>query len=152
MSEKTVNIIAKGLMYIVGVVGVIFVLLTFINWDSVAGNRAEIDDYVGAAMYVCYIAFVLAAIIGVGFGIFHFLTNLKQAKGTLIGLLVFAAVLVVSYFIASDEVLRAYSLGDGSAPSPELVKISDAGIISFYILGLLAIAAAVFAEVSRLFK
>lgn len=152
MSEKTVSIIANSLMYLVGVVGIVFVLLTFFNWDSVAGNRAEIDGYVGAAMYVCYIAFVIAALIGIGFGVFHFLRNIKQAKGTLIGLVVFAAVLVVSYFIASDEVLRSYAMGDGSAPTPELVKISGAGIIAFYIFGLLAIVAAVFAEVSRLFK
>lgn len=152
MSEKTINIIAKGLMYLVALVGVVFVLLTFINWDSVAGNRAEIDGYVGAAMYVCYIAFVIAALIGIGFGVYHFLTNIKQAKGTLIGLVVFAAVLVVSYVIASDEVLRSYAMGDGSPPTAELVKLSGAGIIAFYIFGLLAIAAAVFAEVSRLFK
>jgi len=152
MSEKTINIIAKSLMYLVGVVGVVFVLLTFFNWDSVSGNRAEIDSYVGAAMYVCYIAFILAALIGVGYGIYHFLTNIKRAKGTLIGLVVFAAVLVVSYVLASDEVLRSYALLDGNAPSPEIVKLSGAGIISFYIFGLLAIVAAVFAEVSRLFK
>lgn len=152
MSEKMVSILSKGLMYVVGAVGILFVLLAFVNWDSVTMDRSEIDGYVGAAMYVCYIAFIVAALIGIGFGIFHFLTNIKNSKGTLIGLLVFAVVLVVSYALASDEVLRSYALGDGSSPSPELVKISGAGIIAFYIFGLLAIVAAVFAEVSRLFK
>lgn len=152
MSEKSINIVAKGLMYLVAVIGVIFVLLTFYNWDSVAENRSEIDGYVGAAMYVCYAGFILAALIGVGFGIYQFLTNIKQAKGALIGLVVFVAVLVLSYVLASDEVLRAYALGDGSSPSPELVRLSGAGIIAFYIFGLLAVVAAVFAEVSRLFK
>lgn len=152
MSEKSINIVAKGLMYLVGAIGVIFVLLTFFNWDSVASNRAEIDGYVGAAMYVCYAGFILAALIGIGFGIYQFLTNLKKAKGTLIGIVVFAVVLVASYVLASDEVMRAYAMGDGSAPTPELVKISGAGIIAFYIFGLLAIFAAIFAEVSRLFK
>lgn len=152
MSEKTVGIISKGLMYLVGAVGVLFVLLTFANWDSVASNRDEIDGYVGAAMYVCYIGFILAALIGIGFGAYHFLANIKKSKGTLVGVLVFAVVLVISYFLASDEVLRSYAMGDGSAPSPELVKVSGAGIIAFYLFGLLAIAAAIFAEISRLFK
>jgi hypothetical protein len=152
MSEKMVSILSKGLMYAVGALGILFVLLAFGNWDSITMNRADIDGYVGAAMYVCYIAFIVAALIGIGFGVFHFVTNLKNSKGALVGILVFAVVLVLSYVLASDEVLRSYALGDGSPPSPELVKISGAGIIAFYIFGLLAIAAAIFAEVSRLFK
>jgi len=152
MSEKMVSILSKGLMYAVGALGILFVLLAFGTWDSITMNRADIDGYVGAAMYVCYIAFIVAALIGIGFGVFHFVTNLKNSKGALVGILVFAVVLVLSYVLASDEVLRSYALGDGSAPSPELVKISGAGIIAFYIFGLLAIAAAIFAEVSRLFK
>lgn len=152
MSEKMVGILSKGLMYAVGAIGILFVLLAFTSWDSVTMNRSDIDGYVGAAMYVCYIAFIVAALIGVGFGIFQFLTNLKNSKGALLGVLVFAVVLIVSYFLASDEVLRSYALGDGTPPSPELVKISGAGIIAFYIFGLLAVVVAVFAEVSRLFK
>jgi len=152
MGEKTVNIVAKGLMYLVAAVGILFVLLTFFNWDSVAENRADIDGYVGTAMYVCYAGFILAAVIGIGFGIYHFLTHIKQAKGTLIGLIVFIAVLVLSYVLASDEVLRAYSMGDGTSPSTDIVKMTGAGIIAFYALGILAIVAAIFAEISRLFK
>jgi len=152
MGEKTVNIVAKGLMYLVAAVGILFVLLTFFNWDSVAENRADIDGYVGTAMYVCYAGFILAAVIGIGFGIYHFFTNIKQAKGTLIGLVVFVAVLILSYLLASDEVLRAYSMGDGTSPSTDIVKMTGAGIIAFYALAILAIVAAIFAEISRLFK
>lgn len=152
MNEKTVNIVAKGLMYLIAALGIIFVLLTFTNWDSVAENRADIDGYVGTAMYVVYAGFLLAAVIGVGFGIYHFLTNLSRAKGTLIGLVVFVVVLAISYALASDEVLRAYSMGDGTSPSPEIVKMTGAGVIAIYALGILAIFAAVFSEISRLFK
>lgn len=152
MSEKTVSIISKGLMYAVGAIGVLFVILTFTNWDSIEQNRAAIDGYVGAAMYVCYIGFIVAALIGIGFGIYQFLTNLKNSKGALIGVAVFAVVLVISYALASDEVLRAFAMGNGTPPSAEVVKWSGTGIIAVYIFGLLAVFAAIFAEVARLFK
>ena len=151
MSEKTVSLISKVLMYGIVAIGVIMILLTLINWDSVSGNRSDIDAYVGGAMWVCYIGFIIAAAVALIFGVVHFLGNIKNSKGTLIGIVGFVIIIAVSYAVSSDEVLRAFTAG-GSNPSPSIVKWSGAGIVMVYILGLLAVIAAIFSEVSRLFK
>ncbi len=152
MSEKMVGIISKGLMYAVAGIGLLFVMLTYLNWDSVSMNRAEIDGYVGAAMYVCYIGFIAAALFGILFGVYHFFTNFGKSKGALVGMAIFVGVIFVSYLLASDEVLRAYSMGGTEPPSPETVKFSGTGIIAVYIFGILTVGAAVFSEIARLFK
>lgn len=151
MSEKTVSLISKVLMYGIVAIGVIMILLTLVNWDSVSGNRADIDGYVGGAMWVCYIGFLIATVIALIFGVVHFLGNIKNSKGTLIGIVGFVIIIAVSYALSSDEVLRAFTAG-GSNPSPSIVKWSGTGIVVVYILGLLAVIAAIFSEVSRLFK
>ncbi len=152
MSEKSISILANGTMYVISAIGIIITLMVAFKWDAVAANYAEIDGLVGAAMYVCYIAFILGALLGIGFGIYHFLTNLSNAKGTLIGLGVFLVVFIISYFIASDEVLSVFVMADGSPVSSEMVKFSDTGIIASYLFGLLAIVAAIYAEISRVLK
>lgn len=151
MSEKTVSLISKVLMYGIVAVGVLMLLLTLVTWDSVALNRGDIDGYVGGAMWVCYIGFLIAAAVALIFGVVHFLGNIKNSKGTLIGIVGFVVIIAISYVLSSDEVLRAYTLG-GNAPTGSIVKWSGAGIVVVYILGALAIVAAIFSEVSRLFK
>jgi hypothetical protein len=151
MSEKTVSLLSKVLMYGIVAIGVLMLLLTINTWDSVAGNRADIDSYVGGAIWVCYIGFLIAAAVALIFGVLHFFGNIKNSKGTLIGLVVFAVIVTLSYVLSSDEVLRAYTLG-GNTPTAGEVKWSGTGIVVVYILGLVAIFAAIFSEVSRLFK
>jgi hypothetical protein len=151
MNEKSVSLISKVLMYGIVAIGVIMIMLTLLNWDSISGNRADIDSYVGGAMWVCYIGFMIAAAIALIFGVVHFLGNIKNSKGTLVGIVGFVIIIAISYALSSDEVLRAFTTG-GSNPTPSIVKWSGAGIVMVYILGLLAILAAIFSEVSRLFK
>ena len=75
--------------------------------------------------------------------------NPKKAKSSVIGLVAILAVFGIAYAIGSDEILPEY---DGFISDPSASKNVSMGLIAFYILGAGAIAAAVFAEVSKAFK
>ena len=70
-----------------------------------------------------------------------------KMKGTAIGIGAMILVFVVSYVLASREVLKSY--GDVTESTSRMVGM---GLISFYILLVLAVLSIVYASVSRLLK
>jgi hypothetical protein len=70
---------------------------------------------------------------------------------TVIGLAAFAVIGVISYSMATDEVLKAYEAG-GLVVTAAESKLSDMGLILSYILGAASIVAIVAAELTRAFK
>jgi len=70
-----------------------------------------------------------------------------KMKGTAIGIGAMILVFVVSYVLASGEVLKSY--GDVTESTSRMVGM---GLISFYILLVLAVLSIVYASVSRLLK
>ena len=77
------------------------------------------------------------------------LSNTKNAKKTLYTILGLVLVSLVSYLIASDEVLQSYEKYKISASQSKNVGM---GLLMFYILGSLAIASILYAELSKVFS
>ena len=61
----------------------------------------------------------------------------------------FISILLVTYLLASDDVLNSYENYNTTASS---VKLVGMGLITFYILALGAVAAVLYAELGKLFK
>ena len=77
-------------------------------------------------------------------------TNPKKAKSALIGVGVLVVICAVAYFMSSNEV---HSNIDGDILADAgTSKLSEGGLIAFYILAVVAIGSIVFAEVSKMFK
>lgn len=106
------------------------------------------EDMVGPAITLSMILMGVGAGVAVLFGLYQLLTNIKKNMRMLIGLAVFAILVIISYSLADDTVLRSYPEGTSSGG----VKTSEAGIFVMYLLIGIAAAAAIIAEVSRLFK
>ncbi|TXC78955.1 hypothetical protein [Luteibaculum oceani] len=117
--------------------GIIFVLMIL------GGN----DGMVGSALTLTYVALAASAIAALGFGIYLFLTNIKNNKTGIISLGVFAAIILIAYATASSDIPAIkQQVSEGT------VKMVGGGIVAFYILLIGAVGSIVYAEVSKLFK
>jgi len=98
----------------------------------------------------CYALIGIAVVKTLGFSIVEMVLNPKKAKSALIGVGVLVVICVVSYFMSSNEV---HSNMDGDILADAgTSKVSEGGLIAFYILGVIAIGTIVFSEVSKMFK
>ncbi len=77
------------------------------------------------------------------------LSNTKNAKKTLYAILGLIVVCILSYLIASDEILNSYEKYKISASESKNVGM---GLIMFYILSALAVGAVLYAELSKAFS
>ena len=98
----------------------------------------------------CYALIGIAVVTTLGFSVVEMVLNPKKAKSALIGVGVLVVICVVSYFMSSNEV---HSNMDGDILADAgTSKVSEGGLIAFYILGVIAIGTIVFSEVSKMFK
>ncbi len=96
-----------------------------------------------------FILIGIAILAMVVFPLMYVIKHPKEARDTVIGIVALAALFLLSYIFASSGVLPSYEkYGVGPGES----KLIGAGLVSFYILGVGAIATAVYVEVSNLFK
>ena len=92
---------------------------------------------------------IAAAVAAVVFPVIRMAQDPKSAKGALIGIVALVAVFGLSYVLADSEVIPSfekYISDEGTS------KIIGASIISFYVLALGAIGAAIYAEISSMLK
>lgn len=98
----------------------------------------------------CYILLGVAAITAVVFPILQMAQNPADAKNALIGVVALATIFTVGYLMAGDEI---YVNKSGETYADALTsKMSEAGLIAFYILGAIAIGTIIYTEVSKSFK
>ncbi len=99
-------------------------------------------------LWISYIL-LFAAVAGMAvYSLVNMLRDLKNAKGTLIGVGVLLALFLLSFLISGDEVLPKYEqLGISSGQS----KMIGAGLITLYIIGFATVVLAVFTEFRKLF-
>lgn len=122
--------------------------------DSSLDASAQIEQYGASLEYFIDWAYLLlggAVVLTLGFAVLGMVTDLKSTKKALPGILGFIAVLVISWFLASDAVLNMPTY-TGTGNDPVTLKWSDAGIIATYILLAGAGISIVYSEVSKAFK
>jgi hypothetical protein len=135
MNNKLFRIILAGLLGLSAVISVLFFL----------GGISE-----GLLIAWCYVLFIVATIAAIVFPIINMIQNPKGAKNVLIGVALTVLVFGIGYAFSSSEeffTINGVKLADATAS-----RYSEAGLIAFYIIGATAIAAVVYAEVSKLLK
>ena len=98
----------------------------------------------------CYILLGIAALVAIVFPIITMAQNPANAKNALIGVVGLIVVFAIGYGLSTGEEFIDYEgklLADESSS-----KMSEAGLIAFYILGAGAIGSIVYAEVSKMLK
>lgn len=137
MENKTLNVVLNVLAFAIGIVGLILGIRIMSGYE----------DVIGTALWLVYVLMIVAGGIAILFGLIGLFTNLKRNIPVLIGLAGFVVIGLIAYNVASNEVLAGY--GD---ITPETSQLSGMGIMVMYTLLILAVVAAIFGEIIRLFK
>ncbi|SRR5690606_2725708 len=133
--------IAKIIAIILGVIGlVLWVLIARADSDVVAQAGSSSNNVVGLMINVGLWATIIIAIITLLFSLVGLASEPQKLKKALISIGVFAAVVLVSYLIATAEGFNFAKMADkGIQVTEGTVKWVDAGLWTFYILAFLAI-------------
>lgn len=98
----------------------------------------------------CYILLAIAAVTAIVFPIITMVQNPKGAKNALIGVGALVIIALLCYMLSSGVDTFDHE-GNLLATASES-KMSQAGLIAFYILGAGAIGSIIFAEISKMLK
>ena len=138
MEDKKLSTGITAGAFVIGIIGFVMSIMIMVGYEYV----------IGPAITLTMVLMIAAAGVAILFGLYQLLTNIKKNISLLIGIVGFIILAVVCYLLASDEVLRSY--GDGITPA--VSKLSGAGLFLLYFLLIGATVAAIFSEVSRIFK
>ena len=106
-------------------------------------------ELVDIGLYLAYLLIIIAMVAAIVFPLIYVIKHPKEGKDILIGFGAMLAIFLISYLIASDNVLPGWTeYGVG----PTEAKFISAGLIAFYILMIVAVVTALYAEISKLFK
>ncbi|MCT4600514.1 MAG: hypothetical protein N4A32_06405 [Marinifilaceae bacterium] len=143
---KYLNIATIGMFIITGVLMVLFYAGGLVP-DQVHPTPVHTDEMIVWA----YILFGVATAAAVIFGIFNFLTNIKEAKKTIIGLVVVGIFIAIGYSMSDGTPLEmpGYT-GTGNVEST--LKFADTILYLTYFLGIGAILSIITTEIIKKFR
>ena len=107
------------------------------------------ESLINIGIILTYAMIAFAALATVGFGIRKMTQNTNNAKKTLYTIAGLVIAFIIAYILASDEVLNSYEKYEITASSSKQVGM---GLITFYFLLFGAIAAILYAELSKVFS
>lgn len=127
--------ILKIVAAILGVLGVIFLVRIIAKGDEAIKAAAADGDtaIIDPMAWVTYAIFFATILFVVFFVVKNLFTNTGALKSTLIGVGVFALVLIISYVLSSGADAGNYFYNGVAATEGE-TKMVGAGLIAFYIL------------------
>lgn len=104
---------------------------------------------VDIGLYVTYVLVLLAAAATIVFPIIQAIDNPSGLLKSGIGILAILVVFGAAYLISGSEVTAVYEKYD---ITPATSKLVGGGLISLYLLGLIAFGSIVYSEVSKMLK
>ena len=107
------------------------------------------ENLINLGIILAYLMVGIGAITAIGFGIKKMMENLENAKKTIYTLSGLIVVFVISYLLASDEVINSYEKYKITSSSSKQVGM---GLITFYFLIFGAIMAILYTELSKMFS
>jgi carbon starvation protein CstA len=140
MNTKIAGIVGRVFQFGIGIIGGIMFLMILLK-----GDESMISSSITLSMWAIYIAAGIAVL----FGIYHFVTNIKNNKKSLIGIVAFTLIVIISRVIAKGQDTTADLMEKADEGQ---ILMTDTGLYMFYILIGITILVIIFAEVSRLFK
>jgi hypothetical protein len=155
MNDKTLRVSLGILRSVIIAVGSILLLMIAQKSgtdetynDGMANYGSQLD----LVYNITIVALALCVIAALGFGLLFFLTNIKQRLTTLLGIVGFVVIGLISFYVLADgTVLKAYETGGVTVTEGESI-FAGGGIYMTYILGAIALGAIIWAEVSKIFK
>jgi hypothetical protein len=112
-----------------------------------AEKVADITSGVGLAINFTIFVLAITAIAVAVFAFLFIALDFKGAIPSLIGFALFLAILIIAYFLASDEIPSSVKIGSAAD-----FKMASWAVITFYLLAGAAVVAWIGGEVMRIFK
>ena len=109
------------------------------------------DVLINGGLWLTYLMIAAAALAAIAYPIIFLAKNPAKAKSSLMGIVILLAVTLVSYILASGDVMQfpGYEKFEMTSASTKRVGM---GLILFYFLALGAVGAVLYAEIGKLFK
>ncbi len=102
------------------------------------------ESIINIGMYVTYGLLAIAAFAAIVFAIYHMIGNFRKAVPTLIGIAILLIIVLISYAVSTSEVYPN--------AGPTVSQWVGGGITATMVLVGLGLVAAIFTEVSKLFR
>lgn len=125
--QKIVKIVAL----IIGLIAIFFLVRIMMIGDEAIEADVANQSVLSGFATLAYVVLAIATISAVLFSLINLVSNPDKLKKALLSFGVFAAILVVAFFISSGE---ARELSDGSILTATQSQIVEAGIKAMYIL------------------
>lgn len=154
MKDQTIQTVLKISSAVIIIIGLVlcFIIAGGKGLDA-NGNKIHAVGEISAALTFTFWLMIICIVTAVVSGVLMVALNFKKSIPFLIGIGVFFIILIISYTMASDEVLESWKFKSSAALfTPSNVKWSDAGIMAMYFFGAASIIAIVFGEVSSIIK
>jgi hypothetical protein len=145
MNSKAISIIS----YVIMGVSVLLAVLFYVGAANTEVGQEASNPFIQPIMMWCYGLAIAAVAASILFPMASIFSDPKAAKSVMIGVGILVLVAGVSYAIAGDEVLKSYTAYNTTATQSKMVST---GLILFYLLAAGAVVAAVYSEVSKIFK
>ena len=155
MGDKTIKTVLSAVRMLVIVAGALLCIMTT-SKSGADETFVEGQERYGALLdnlfYIIYAVGVACGAAALLFGLYFFVTNIKDRMGTLVGVAGFLVLGLVSFYVLADStVLRAYEASGITVTEGESM-FAGGGMYFVYLLGLAAIASIVVAEVNKAIK
>ncbi|MCK5029323.1 MAG: hypothetical protein KAR57_06790 [Bacteroidales bacterium] len=120
---------------------------------AASGRIETYPKFTNVLIVWAYILTGLAVGLTIVFPVIQMVTNPKNAKKGLMGILALVVILGIAYLFASDEALGIRNLELAAKYDvPSTLKYAGMMINSIYILAVIAIVSMVYSEVAKVFK
>lgn len=150
--QKSINLISKGLMFIIMFIGVVVFILIETGSTSEEGLPIPHHSAINAGLQTFYWVFGLCLLLITLFSLYQALNNPKKSINTAIGLVLAVIIYFICNAMASDEVPELWALRNKVMFTSENVKIADTALFLTYTFGIIVLLAILVGEAFTLFK
>jgi len=140
MNTRIAGIVGKVFQFGIGVIGGIMFLMILLKGD---------EDMISSSITLSMWSIYIAAGIAILFGVYHFVTTIKDNKKSLIGIVAFILIIFISRMLAKGQATTEALLEKADEGQ---ILMTDTGLYMFYILIAITVLSILFSEVSRLLK
>lgn len=144
--------ISSWTLLLVSIISVVVLAIFYFGGVSNPGEEVKDPTYTNLLLNWIYVLFALTIIATILFGIWQFLTQLKEspksAISSLIAIVAFVALFLITYSIGNGTPLQLIGY-DGEFNVPFWLKVTDMWLYSSYVLTVLIIIAVIVGSVKR---
>jgi len=150
-SNKIASIVLWGL----SAISIVLFLIMFTSIDSESNPGAKAQNMMSINIRWAEVMFILAAVIAIGFATIQMFSDKTKAKNGLLIVLLFGAIILLSYLMASNELPKFFGsekfVADGTL-TPTISRWIGTGLNVTYIMFVGAILSVAYFGVAKLFK